>query len=350
MVALFTAGGIIVDNVVAADGSVQLETMGGNAVYAAGGARLWIEPVGVVANVPANYPRHWLGALRDAGLRTEGVSVLSETVVRSEWFIYRADGSRIDHLHAPSGILGDLGYGATRLTSIEIAALEARLRALPSDGLSYAEFRRRHPVGLDRLPASFAAARGVHLAPEQPSVQIALARRLRSKACYITTDPGFHAHTMRDDQLGNLLASVDAFLPSEVELRALCPELGMRAALQRWVVRGVGVAGVKLGARGACVFDGASGAVIDMPAAKIVARDPTGAGDAFCGGFLGGFLRTGSVRVASCCAAVSASFAIEAFGPFHLLATTRDAARARLAAFARDAELADAALILRALA
>ncbi len=155
---------------------------------------------------------------------------------------------------------------------------------------------------------------------------------------------------MADDRLGSLLASVDAFLPSEVELRALCPGIGMRAALRGWARRGVGVAGVKLGARGSCLFDRASGVVIEMPAAKFVARDPTGAGDAFCGGFLGGFLRTGSVRAAACCAAVSASFAIEAFGPFHLLATTREAARARLAAFARDADLADAVQILRALA
>lgn len=350
MVALFTAGGVIVDNVVAADGSVHLETMGGNAVYSAGGARLWIAPVGIVANVPANYPQTWLDALRDAGIVIDGITVRDEIVARSEWFIYRADGSRIDQLHAPLGYLRDLGITATRLIASEVAMLEAGLRALPEAGLSYADFRRRHPVGVEQLPRVFAGARGAHLAPEQTARQIVLAQHLRSTGTYVTTDPGPHAAAMPDELLGRVLASVDAFLPSEAELHALSPGVAPIAALRAWTARGVPVAGVKLGARGARLFDGASGETIDMPALGVVARDPTGAGDAFCGGFLGGFLRTGNLRAAACCAAVSASFAIEAFGPFHLLATTPAVARARLVAFVRDAGLTGCAGFLHALA
>ncbi len=350
MVELFAAGGVIVDNVVAPDGRVHLETMGGNAVYAAAGARLWSGSVGIVANVPSNYPRHWLDALRDAGLRLDGITEMDEAVTRSEWLIYRADGSRIDHLHAPRGFRDELGIGAIRLTPQEIAGLERSLRALPVDGLDYAAFRRRHPIAPDQLPQAFVAARGAHLAPEQTASQIGLARRLRRNGTFVTTDPGFHATTMADDVLGQLLAGVDAFLPSEAEQLALCPELAPAAALRAWAARGVRVAGVKLGARGSCLFDRARDEMIDTPALGVVARDPTGAGDAYCGGFLAGFVRSGDVRIAACCATVSASFAIEAFGPFHLLTTTRVAARARLGDFVREAGLTDVADCLHLLA
>ena len=49
---VFTVGGLSIDNIVAADGSVHCNVMGGNAVYSAAGARLWLDDVGVVGLVP----------------------------------------------------------------------------------------------------------------------------------------------------------------------------------------------------------------------------------------------------------------------------------------------------------
>jgi len=65
----------------------------------------------------------------------------------------------------------------------------------------------------------------------------------------------------------------------------------------------------------------------------VSAVDPTGAGDAFCGGFLAGLMMLRDIAAAACLGTISASFAVESFGPFHLLGIPRPVARARLRNF-----------------
>ena len=45
---VFTTGGVIIDNVVSHDGALVRGQIGGNAIYSAAGARLWLDPVGVL--------------------------------------------------------------------------------------------------------------------------------------------------------------------------------------------------------------------------------------------------------------------------------------------------------------
>ena len=52
---------------------------------------------------------------------------------------------------------------------------------------------------------------------------------------------------------------------------------------------------LKLGAAGCRVFKRGEGLIAEIAAVPVVARDPTGAGDAFCGGFLAGMDITGDV-------------------------------------------------------
>lgn len=145
----------------------------------------------------------------------------------------------------------------------------------------------------------------------------------------VTLDPGFHAAAL---DLAALLPLLAAFLPSARELRALFPDAPPKAALRRLVALGVPVAAVKLGGAGALVLDGRRGALTRVPALDVAVRDPTSAGDAWCGGFLVGLCEADYPVAATRCGAVSASFAVEAFGPDRLLDATRDEAQARLRA------------------
>ncbi|WP_322808043.1 PfkB family carbohydrate kinase, partial [Thermanaerothrix sp.] len=64
--------------------------------------------------------------------------------------------------------------------------------------------------------------------------------------------------------------------------------------------------------------------------------DPTGAGDAFCGGFLAGYRQTYDPLAAVLHGNVSASLVIEGSGPFYALEALPGLAQARLEAL-RDA-------------
>lgn len=132
---------MIRDCVVASDGTVSIDRMGGNAVYAAVGARHWCNSVGVVACVPQNYPAAWLDALENAGISCAGVERHPERVAEPEWFFYAPDGSRLDHVHAPPGILQDLGLLGDRLTSVEVECLRAAVLAWPKNELDFSTLR-----------------------------------------------------------------------------------------------------------------------------------------------------------------------------------------------------------------
>ncbi len=324
MVRLFTAGGMIIDNVVSADGTVHRETLGGNGVYSAAGARLWLDDVGIVARVPRNYPARWCDALRDAGIDTAGISVVEESVGCSEWFFYRSDGSRADRLYAEPGTFEACGLAGDHLDPGQAAAFEACLRARPVAGLDFAAFRRLHPVRNTDVPAHYRGALGVHLAPNSPVAQLGMARDLHQPGRRITLDPGSHATELVGTGLTRLLPLLDAVLPSEKELRVMAPGRTNAQGLADLRRAGASVAVVKLAAAGALLDDGTRPGPVTVPAIAVQAVDPTGAGDAFCGGFLAGLVATANPLCAAVCATVSASFAVESFGPFGLFAAERD--------------------------
>lgn len=320
MVRLFAAGGMIIDNVVSADGAVHRETLGGNGVYSAAGARLWLDDVGIVAVVPANYPVRWLETLRDAGIDVTGISAREEAVVCSEWFFYRSDGSRADRLYAEPGTFEACGFAGDRLEPDQAAAFEACLRARPVAGLDFAAFRRLHPVRSTDVPPPYRQALGIHLAPNSPAAQLGMAQDLRRPGRRITLDPGSHASELVDTVLSELLPLLDAVLPSEKELHVMAPGRSNPDGLAQLRRAGASVAVVKLAAAGAMLDHGSRTGPVTIPIVAVQAVDPTGAGDAFCGGFLAGLVATGDPVCAAVCGTVSASFAVESFGPFGLFA------------------------------
>lgn len=325
--ALVTSGGLIVDCVVAADGAVSLDRMGGNGAYSAVGARIWIKPVGIIGCVPRNYPRDWLATLHAHDVLTEAVVTHDEDVHLPEWFLYRPDGSRTDQLFATADSFRAAGYG-TRLDRAQMAQWEDRLRATAPSGLSHGEFRRMHPATPAQVPDGYFQARGLHLAPDQTHVQLALARAFRARGGMVTLDP--RPRALNAETLDELLNAVDAFLPSEKELAALVPDRAPAEALATLAARTKTILAVKIGAAGALIWDRARSRAIAIPAFATEVHDPTGAGDSWCGGFLAGLVETGDPVRAACYGAVSASFVVEGFGALHGLSATRNAAEQRL--------------------
>ena len=95
---------------------------------------------------------------------------------------------------------------------------------------------------------------------------------------------------------------------------------------------GAQVVCIKLGAEGSIGFRSADGELVRMQAASADPVDPTGCGDAFCGGFLVGLAETGDLRTAMAHGSVSAAFVAQDHGAAHALLGDRAEARRRLAA------------------
>ncbi|KAI1409695.1 Ribokinase-like protein [Hypoxylon sp. FL1857] len=135
-------------------------------------------------------------------------------------------------------------------------------------------------------------------------------------------------------------ALVDVFSPNHLELGYLVdgklskePRFSKSAielAAKKFLGSGVGIENqglvvVRCGEHGVLTIS-ALGAewlppYYDQPCSKVV--DPTGAGNAFLGGFTASLLRTNNPREASICGTVASSYALEQFGPPTLTPSSR---------------------------
>lgn len=322
---LFAAGGVLLDCIVEADGTLHLDQPGGNAVFAASAARLFADHVGVVGCVPSDYPPGILAALREGGLDLDGVRTVPDETAAPEWFFHHADGSRIDGVHGHATAPGPIG---TRLDPPTARRWRRVLAALPATH-GFAAFRARHPVRTEHVPPDWWRARGVHLAANAPPQLLEMARAARAKGMLSTLDPGPRAADLTPEVLAELLGLVDAFMPSARELAVLRPGMSPWAAACDLAQRARGLVVAKLGADGALLL-APNAEPVRVPAMPATARDPTGAGDAFCGAFLAGLAHGCPPIEAASRAAVAAAFAVETTGALALLRTPRAALRARL--------------------
>ncbi|MEM2939285.1 MAG: carbohydrate kinase family protein [Candidatus Bathyarchaeia archaeon] len=104
----------------------------------------------------------------------------------------------------------------------------------------------------------------------------------------VTLDPGvIYAHKGLD-ALKPIIKRCYAVLPSEGELRLLTGK-DYREGAETLLEEGVNIVAVKLGERGCYVTDGCESHLIEPFKVEVV--DTTGAGDAFCAGFIYGLLK-----------------------------------------------------------
>jgi ribokinase len=317
---LITGGGLRIDYLITHDGQTHTGLVGGNALYAAVGAAIWTDDVGLWARAGENYPQEWLEALRPHGLGIEGVVRVSGEQDHRTFYAYTSDGRRDDTNPAAH---------FARINRPLPESLRDYIHSTPGQD----DPHRYEPLSLrpEDWPRAWGAGQAtastaVHLSPLALSTHAHVPPALRQRGIsQITVDPGerymspSHIPTIR-----RFLPYVDVFLPSDQEVRSLFGENAdlWRAAdtLCQW---GAPTVVVKHGAKGVLVQEGIDGRRIHQPAyhplgdPRVV--DVTGAGDAFCGGFMVGLMQADDPLSAARMGLVSASFAIEGYGALFAL-------------------------------
>jgi len=154
-----------------------------------------------------------------------------------------------------------------------------------NDSLEFDEINLEYAAGADFLHlTSFAG--------DKPfEAQKRLVRTLPDAK--VTLDPGTIYARKGWAELKPLVRKCFAVFPSETELSLLtCKDY--REGAEVLLAEGVKVVGVKLGEKGCYVTDGEEDHLIGPYKVKVV--DSTGAGDAFCAGFLYGLLKGKTLR------------------------------------------------------
>ena len=291
---LVCLGNLVVDDVVFLDGTTRMGEPGGAMLYAALGAALWETGVAVVAPLGDDYPARALHALEHRGVDLAGLRPLGRPGLRA-WLLYEATARRILHR------LGSANH----------------VEASPAPG---------------DVANRYADARAFHLSPTPLVCQRPLLEALAPRAeVLLSLDPH---DPVREDNLERwreALALLDIFFVSEEELQLDGVADDPQGALARLAGGRLRYALLKRGPAGGLLYDVRRRETLAWAARATRVADPTGAGDAFAGGFLAGLLAGEDVAGALERGVVSASFALETWGAAGLVAATPEDARRRRA-------------------
>jgi sugar/nucleoside kinase (ribokinase family) len=181
-----------------------------------------------------------------------------------------------------------------------------------------------------------------------PNVQKRVREQCRDAFCTGLDSMNYWIESARDALL-EAIAAVDVVTLNDAEVRMLTEEPNLARAARRLRELGPRVALVKQGPYGACMFtdDG----YFSIPAYPLeTVLDPTGAGDAFAGGFFGfvdsagdAGLSEATLRRAAVYGSVMASFIVEDFGSERLLRLRDGEIETRFSEFRRMMTLDDVA-------
>jgi sugar/nucleoside kinase (ribokinase family) len=272
---LLVVGSIALDSVFTPFGATA-DVLGGSAVYFSVAGSL-LHPVKVVGVVGHDYPFAQLEALAGRGIDWSGVE------------------------KAPGESFRWKGKYSYDLQSRE--TLETRLGV-------FADFR-------PKLPQAFRSAEYLFLGNIDPELQLGVLEQV-ARPKFVVCDTMNYWIQSKKDALMGLLERVDLLMVNDSEARELSGDWNIHRA-GRWILaHGPKRLVVKQGEFGALLME--PGRTFYAPAFPLEeVFDPTGAGDAFAGGFMGYLARTAtlsdeSLRSAMVYGAAMGSYAVAHFG------------------------------------
>jgi sugar/nucleoside kinase (ribokinase family) len=288
---LICLGNLTIDDIVLPDGTKQWGCFGGDTVYSALGAALWSDQVGFVAPVGNDFPHENLAQFQTSGWDTRGLAKRSIPTMHNV-VTYKDDNDRV------WVVVSD-----------------------PND------FFELSPA-LQDIPPDYLQSRAFMLLAMDLAAQENLVPPLR-KFGLVAVDPQEDYIAGNIARIHAMLKNVDIFLPGQEEVFRILGHRDYEKACLQFAEDGAGVVVVKMGADGSLIYSPAEEKYWQIPAYKTTVVDPTGAGDAYCGGFMAKYAQTGDLIASGLAGTVSASFAIEEFGLSHMFTLDKHLAQQR---------------------
>jgi hypothetical protein len=313
------------DFFITADEKTVLDVLGGNLPYATVGFKLWEEspPPGLMARVGEDYPYVWLADLESRGFDIRGIAILPEALDVRNFYVYtdkatRVTGDPVPHFARlgepfPKALLGYRDQSNALDSKTSMTAVSLRQGDIPDD---YMDATAAHLCPIDYLthsllPATFRQA-GFTTVTLDPS-------------------PGYMNPTFFND-VPSILTGLTAFMPSEEEIRSLFQGRSddLWEMAEALAVYGCEFIVIKRGERGQLLYDAVNKSRWEIPAYPANLVNPTGVGDAFCGGFLAGYRKNYDPLEAVLFGNISATIVTEGYGPFFALDVLPGLQQARL--------------------
>lgn len=292
----FVAFNLIVDDIVLPDGRTAMAELGGGGAQTAFGMRLWSDSVGLVASVGPDFPQVWWQWLEAWGIDLQGVRRTEQPSLRA-WQLLEYDGRR------------------------------TQIWRVPPEALMTHLIRR-----IEWLPVAYRQARGFHLGVHPLEGGGEFVQNLGKLGGVISLEPFKPAECLpAQETVRHLVSQATIFSPNLEEAVSLFGPASPPVLLRQFLEAGATVVALRLGAQGALLAQQGRKELVHVPPVEVEVVDPIGAGNAFCGGFLVGWVETGDLIEAGLRGAVSASFLVTQVGmPRVPITTAREMANERL--------------------
>lgn len=278
---IVAVGHFSIDSIFLPNRQAPCVILGGSVAYVSLAARRLGSTVSVISKVGEDFPKAYLWWLNQEGVDISGV-------VESK----KAKTTKFELNYAP-----EFANRSLRLTSGSA------------------------PITLDDLPKSL-ETKAIHLASIAGEIPYEVAEKLKSFAEFVSLDPqglvrvfgenGSVTHGALPDK--RFLELVNIYKSSSEEIKAVTGVPDLKSAVKAVHDFGVETVIVTLGIKGAVLsIDGTFYEIPAYPAEKLV--DPTGAGDAFIGGFLAEYVHSKDSLWCACVGSALASTVVEGVGP-----------------------------------
>jgi sugar/nucleoside kinase (ribokinase family) len=242
--AILVVGSIGIDLVETPFGRAE-DVLGGTASHFCAAASFY-EKVNMIGVVGTDFPQEYLDYFRSRGADTSGIQIVEGRTFR--WGgRYHLDMNTRDTLYTELGVFADF-----------------------------------HPT----LPDSYRSSPILFLANIHPVLQDEVLEQMSGARLRVLDSMNYWITNTRPE-LDRVISKVDVLLMSEEEARQYADVPGLVTAARKILERGPRLLVIKQGSYGALLF-GKDGSFFAAPAYPLEdVRDPTGAGDAFAGGFIG---------------------------------------------------------------
>lgn len=295
----FITYSIILDDIVFPDGTTAMAVLGGSGPQTAFGMKLWTDRVGLVGGVGHDWPleaQAWLDAM---AIDCAGIRHYPHYESLRAWQVTDWDGRRTQ-------------------------VWRTKGQAIP-DQLAFR---------YDFLPISYRQAKALHygIHPETPNLQIAQDLRRNNPEMMIAIEPFKDVDApLPEAEVRAMLTAGQIFSPNVREAEMLVGKGVPLELVQRLGALGAAIVTLRMGSEGSLVYRHDTGEAWQIPAVPVKLVDPTGAGNAYGGGFMAGWVLTGELKTAGLYASVAASFLVEQVGlPSPPLAKRRVEAQERI--------------------
>ncbi len=247
---LLVVGSVALDSVETPFGKAH-EALGGSAVYISTAASFFAAPVRLVGVVGGDFPRKHIEFLEERDIELEGLQIVEEGKT-FRW------GGRYHY---------DLNSRDTLFTELNV-------------------FEKFNPI----IPASYKNSAYVCLGNIDPVLQRQVLQQIQKPRLVIGDTMNYWIET-KPKELMETMKVMDVIVVNESEARLLTQEPNLIKAAKRIIALGPKIVIIKKGEHGAVLVTEDS--IFSAPAYPLEnLYDPTGAGDAFAGGFAGWLAKT----------------------------------------------------------